>query len=125
METGTTEANLLVRRGRIRTVSRLHCFAEAGPGSHWTLVRRGQGQCSSRPYHLAAATHDPARRSAAGSTPRHAVRGERAACGRHGRGVVGVLFVQHISRGEALRDAKEVTPLAGEGIVAPAVEPAY
>jgi two-component system, NarL family, sensor kinase len=37
--------------------------------------------------------------------------------------VVGVLLVQHISRNEALRDAEEVTRIAGEGVVAPAVEP--
>src|SRR3954470_10263720 len=38
-------------------------------------------------------------------------------------GIVGVLFVRHVSRGEALRDAEDLTRLAGEGIVAPAVSP--
>lgn len=37
--------------------------------------------------------------------------------------VVGLLFVRHASRGEALRDAQEITRLAGEGIVAPAIGP--
>jgi hypothetical protein len=34
-------------------------------------------------------------------------------------GIVGVLFVRHVSRGEALSDAEDLTRLAGEGIVAP------
>src|SRR4051794_4869634 len=38
-------------------------------------------------------------------------------------GIVGVLFVRHVSRGEALSDAEDLTRLAGEGIVAPAVGP--
>jgi two-component system, NarL family, sensor kinase len=38
-------------------------------------------------------------------------------------GIVGVLFVRHVSRGEALRDAEALTRQAGEGIVAPAVTP--
>src|SRR3954471_3513397 len=38
-------------------------------------------------------------------------------------GIVGVLFVRHVSRGEALRDAEDLTRLAGEAIVAPAVSP--
>jgi len=38
-------------------------------------------------------------------------------------GIVGVLFVRHVSRGEALRDAEELTRQAGEGIIAPAVGP--
>ena len=37
--------------------------------------------------------------------------------------VVGVLAVRHISRNEALRDAKQVTELAGNAVVAPAIEP--
>jgi two-component system, NarL family, sensor kinase len=37
--------------------------------------------------------------------------------------VVGVLAVRHISRDEALRDAKQVTELAGNAVVAPAIEP--
>jgi signal transduction histidine kinase len=37
--------------------------------------------------------------------------------------VVGVLAVRHISRNEALRDAKQVTELAGDAVVAPATEP--
>jgi two-component system NarL family sensor kinase len=37
--------------------------------------------------------------------------------------IVGVLAVRHISRGEALRDAKQVTELAGNAVVAPAIEP--
>ena len=37
--------------------------------------------------------------------------------------VVGVLIVRHISRNEALRDAKQVTELAGDAVVAPAIEP--
>jgi signal transduction histidine kinase len=36
--------------------------------------------------------------------------------------VVGVLIVRHISRGEALRDAKQVTELAGDAVVAPAID---
>jgi signal transduction histidine kinase len=36
-------------------------------------------------------------------------------------GLVGVLVVRHVSRNEALRDAEELTRVAGEGIVAPAV----
>jgi two-component system NarL family sensor kinase len=38
-------------------------------------------------------------------------------------GIVGVLVVRHVSRGEALRDAEQLTRLAGEGIVAPAIGP--
>ena len=37
--------------------------------------------------------------------------------------VVGVLAARHISRGEALRDAKQVTELAGNAVVAPAIRP--
>src|SRR3954468_21223903 len=36
-------------------------------------------------------------------------------------GLVGILVVRHVSRNEALRDAEELTRVAGEGIVAPAV----
>jgi signal transduction histidine kinase len=37
--------------------------------------------------------------------------------------VVGVLIVRHISRDEALRDAEQVTELAGDAVVAPAITP--
>ncbi|WP_028062924.1 sensor histidine kinase [Solirubrobacter soli] len=37
--------------------------------------------------------------------------------------VVGVLAVRHISRDEALFDAKQLTELAGNAVVAPAIEP--
>jgi two-component system NarL family sensor kinase len=37
--------------------------------------------------------------------------------------LVGVLVVRHVSRNEALRDAEELTRVAGEGIVAPAIRP--
>jgi signal transduction histidine kinase len=37
--------------------------------------------------------------------------------------VVGVLAVRQISRNEALRDAKQVTELAGNAVVAPAIQP--
>ena len=37
--------------------------------------------------------------------------------------VVGVLAVREISRNEALRDAKQVTELAGNAVVAPAIQP--
>jgi two-component system NarL family sensor kinase len=37
--------------------------------------------------------------------------------------IVGVLAVRHVSRGEALRDAEQVTELAGDAVVAPAIEP--
>src|SRR4051795_11278749 len=39
-------------------------------------------------------------------------------------GLIGVAVIRHIGTREAIRDAKQVTRLAGEGIVAPVVSPA-
>src|SRR3954447_25908541 len=39
-------------------------------------------------------------------------------------GLIGVAVISHIAPGEAIRDAKQVTRLAGEGIAAPVVSPA-
>src|SRR5947209_1697918 len=39
-------------------------------------------------------------------------------------GLGGVAILRQVGRGEAIRDARQVTQLAGEGIVAPAIEPA-
>src|SRR4051795_9129360 len=39
-------------------------------------------------------------------------------------GLIGVAVIRHIGTREAIRDAKQVTRLAGEGIVAPVMSPA-